>query len=108
MRDAKIMNVIRIAALIALFSFAVACNHKAAPEANASRSEETASEVKTASGGGPETSNRRSVPERAAGENADQGSAVPPAAADQTRPHPQQQPQQSTQQQPSTPSTPQR
>jgi len=88
-------------------SFAIACNHQAAPEANASRSEQTANEVKTASGGGPETANRRSVPEQATPENTQMGSAVPPAPADQTRPHPQQQARESSEQKPSTPSTPQ-
>ena len=75
----------------ALLSFAVGCNYRAAPEPNASKSEQQAREVKTPAGGGPETTNKQSVAERApAPENTQQGSAVPPAAADQTRPHPQQ------------------
>ena len=78
-------------AISALFGFSVACNYHAAPEPNASKSERQAREVKTPAGGGPETTNKESVAERApAPENTQLGSAVPPAAADQTRPHPQQ------------------
>ncbi|HVH89499.1 MAG TPA: hypothetical protein VM912_22475 [Terriglobales bacterium] len=78
-------------AISTLLGFSVACNYRAAPEPNASKSEQQAREVKTPAGGGPETTNKQSVADRApAPENTQQGSAVPPAAADQTRPHPQQ------------------
>jgi hypothetical protein len=90
-----------MAACFALVALGTACNKGAAPEPNASQSEQEAAEVKTPSGGGTETTNHKSVPERPpAPENTQMGSAVPPAAADQTRPHPQQQKtdQQSTQQ----------
>src|SRR5947209_19049295 len=86
----------------AILSFGIACDRGASPEANASKSEETSTRVKTPADGGSATTNKRSVPERPAPpENLRMGSAVPPAAADQTRPHPQQQ------QQTPVPSTPQ-
>jgi len=73
-------------------SFCVACNYSATPEKNASMSEQETSHERTPADGGTQTTNKRSVPVKPpAPENLKQGSAVPPAAADQTRPHPQQQ-----------------
>jgi hypothetical protein len=95
-------NVVTAVAAAAILSFGIACDHGASPEANASKTEETSPKVKTPADGGSATTNKRSVPERpAAPENLRMGSAVPAAAADQTRPHPQQQ------QQTPVPSTPQ-
>jgi hypothetical protein len=69
-----------------------ACNHAAPPETNAAVTQQESADVKTPSGGGTETTDKRSVPERPpAPENIRLGSAVPPAAADETRPHPRQQ-----------------
>jgi hypothetical protein len=92
MKVAEMKNVVLILAAL-LFGFSVGCNHGKAPEQNASKSEGTAPEVRTTSGGGSETTNKRSVPDQnpPAPENRDLGSAVPPAAADQTRPHSQRQ-----------------
>lgn len=82
----------------ALLACSVACNYHAAPEANTSKSAEEAQRVKTPSGGGPETTDTHSVREGpATPDNTQQGSAVPPAPADQTRPHPQPQQNQSAQ-----------
>jgi hypothetical protein len=93
-------SVLSAVAVAAILSLGIACDHGASPEANASKSEETSSSVKTPADGGSVTTNKQSVSERPAPpENLRMGSAVPPAAADQTRPHPQQQQQ--------TPSTPQ-
>ena len=76
----------------AVLTVSVACSYRAAPEPNASKSEEQAQRVNTPSGGGAETTDRQSVRQRpATADNTQQGSAVPPAPADQTRPHPQQQ-----------------
>ena len=88
----RLKSTILSGACMGLLGMCMACNHGAAPEPNASASEQEAAEVKTPSGGGTETTNHKSVPERPpTPENTQMGSAVPPAAADQTRPHPQQQ-----------------
>lgn len=82
----------------AVLAFSVACNYHAAPEPNASKSEEQAQRVKTPSGDGPETTDKQSVGKPpATPDNTQQASTVPPAPADQTRPHPQQQTQPSQQ-----------
>lgn len=90
-------NVVLIVAAL-LFTFSVACNHGKAPEGNASKSEGTAPEVRTTSGGGSETTDKRNVPDQnpPPQENRDLGSAVPPAPADETRPHNQRQNQPAT------------
>jgi len=81
-------------------SFSAACDYGAAPEQNSSKAQQESAEVKTPAGGGSNTTNKRSVPDQPpAKENIEQGSAVPPAPNDQTRPHPQ--PQDSQPQQPS-------
>jgi hypothetical protein len=89
-------------ATLALLSFTLACNNGGQPAANASKTEEQKPEVQTPSGGGSETTNKRSVPANnpPAPENTKLGSAVPPALNDNTRPHPQQP-------NPNPPSTPQ-
>jgi hypothetical protein len=85
-------SILNVLAAATILSFGIACDHGASPEANASKTEETSPKVKTPADGGNTTTNKRSVPERPASpENLRMGSAVPPAAADQTRPHPQQQ-----------------
>jgi hypothetical protein len=92
MKPAMKKSVFRVVAAAAILSFGIACDHGASPEANASKSEETSANVKTPADGGSATTNKRSVSERPVPpENLRMGSAVPPAAADQTRPHPQQQ-----------------
>src|SRR5206468_13127819 len=85
-------SVLVVFAAATILSFAIACDHGASPEQNASKTEETRPKVKTPADGGNTTTNKRSVPERPVPpENLRMGSAVPAAAADQTRPHPQQQ-----------------
>jgi hypothetical protein len=85
-------SILNVLAAATILSFGIACDHGASPEANASKTEETSPKVKTPADGGNTTTNKRSVPERPASpESLRMGSAVPPAAADQTRPHPQQQ-----------------
>jgi hypothetical protein len=87
-RRQNMKRVVTISAAL-LFSLSLACNHGQPPEPNASRSEGTKPEVRTPSGGGSETTGKRSVPDQnpPPPENKDLGSAVPPAAADQSRPH---------------------
>ena len=88
-----------IVALGAMLVTTPACNHSAPRDQNASVTDQEAPRVGTPSGGGTETTNKRSVPEQPpAPENTQMGSAVPPAVADQTRPHPQQAAQSGTQQ----------
>lgn len=72
------------------FAFTLACNNGGQPAANTSKTEEQKPEVQTPSGGGSETTNKRSVPANnlPAPENTKLGSAVPPAPNDSTRPHP--------------------
>jgi hypothetical protein len=74
---------------LSVFSLTLACNNGAQPAANASKTEQEKPEVQTPSGGGSETTNKRSVPANnpPAPENTKLGSAVPPAANDATRPH---------------------
>jgi hypothetical protein len=92
MQGKHITRFIAASTLAAALSFTVACNYSAAPEKNASMSEQETSHERTPADGGTQTTNKRSVPVKpAAAENTQQGSAVPPAASDQTRPHPQQQ-----------------
>jgi hypothetical protein len=92
MQGKHIHRLIAAGTLAVALTFAVACNYSAAPEKNASMSEQETSQGRTPAAGGTQTTNKRSVPVKApAPENLKQGSAVPPAAADQTRPHPQQQ-----------------
>ncbi len=92
MQGKAISRFVTASALAAALSFSVACNYSAAPEKNASMSEQETSHERTPADGGTQTTNKRSVPVKPpAAENTQQGSAVPPAAADQTRPHPQQQ-----------------
>lgn len=88
---------------LAIVSCTLACNNGGQPSANASKTEEQKPEVQTPSGGGSETTNKRSVAENnpPAPENTKLGSAVPPAANDSTRPHNQASPNQ-------FPSTPQK
>ena len=77
-------------AVLGLFCSTLACNNGGQPAANASKTEEQKPEVQTPSGGGSETTNKRSVPANnpPAPENTKLGSAVPPAPNDSTRPHP--------------------
>ena len=85
----RICTIVAIAAKLAL---GTACNHSAPQDQNASVTDQEAPEVKTPAGGGTDPTNKRSVPERPpAAQNTRMGSAVPPAAADETRPHPRQQ-----------------
>jgi hypothetical protein len=92
MQGKHISRLIAAGTLAAALSFSVGCNYSAAPEKNASMSEQETSHERTPADGGTQTTNKRSVPVKPpAPENLKQGSAVPPAAADQTRPHPQQQ-----------------
>ena len=92
MQGKHISRLIAASTLAAALSFFVACNYSAAPEKNASMSEQESSHEPTPAGGGSQTTNKRSVAAKPpVAENTRQGSAVPPAAADQTRPHPQQQ-----------------
>lgn len=76
-------------ALLSIFSLTLACNNGGQPATNASKTEEEKPEVQTPSGGGSETTNKRSVPANnpPAPENTKLGSAVPPAPNDATRPH---------------------
>lgn len=92
MKGKYIGKIVMAAALSAVLGVWSACNYSAAPEKNASMSEQETSNERTPADGGTQTTNKRSVPVKSpAPENLKQGSAVPPAAADQTRPHPQQQ-----------------
>lgn len=90
MQVKAITRFITAGTLVVALSFSVACNYSAAPEKNASMSEQETSHERTPADGGTQTTNKRSVPVKSpAPENVKQGSAVPPAAADETRPHPQ-------------------
>ena len=92
MHGKQITKFFTASTLAVALGFSVACNYSAAPEKNASMSEQETSHERTPAGGGTQTTNKRSVPVRPpVPENTRQGSAVPPAAEDQTRPHPQQQ-----------------
>ena len=84
----ELIRVLTAAGIVAMFTMRTACNHSAPRDQNSSVTDQEAPKVETPAGGGTETTNKRSVPERPpAPENTQMGSAVPPAAADTSRPH---------------------
>jgi len=85
-------KLVALASVAVLMSFTAACNNGGKPVPNAALTEEMGDNVKTPAGGGTDMTNKRSqAPKPPAPENLKQGSDVPPAQYDESRPHPQQQ-----------------